>query len=70
MKKTYYSDMITEASDQKALFRGDDKISHKIVKTHLPAHTSSEELANCFQDFFSDKIVKLPSTTRLDSTRN
>ena len=66
-KKTYYS-MITEASDQKALFRVVDKISRKSVGSHLAAHTSFEELANHFQEFFSDKIVKLH--TRLYSIRD
>ena len=48
--------MITEASDQTALFKQVDKIYHKTVETHLPAHTSSEELANIFQEFCSDKM--------------
>ena len=43
-------------------------MSHKSVKTHLPAKTSPDELANCFQEFLSDKIVKL--RTHLDSTRD
>jgi hypothetical protein len=58
-KETHYSDMITQSSDQGMLFRVIDKISHKKSETVLPTHSSKEELANRFANFFQEKIEKI-----------
>lgn len=58
-KENYYSDMISDPSNQKSLFKIVDKISHKKSETILPDHSSPQKLANRFGEFFTDKIVKI-----------
>jgi hypothetical protein len=59
-KREYLSKKIDEhVNDQKALFKITDTLLHKNVATPLPSHTSSDELANRFADYFTDKIIKI-----------
>ena len=60
-KQKYYNKLISESSNQKNLFKIVDKLSHKKTYPVLPDHTSSEELANRFGEFFNEKIVKIRS---------
>jgi hypothetical protein len=60
--------MVSEAPDQKSLFKIVDKIAHTEPNNTLPEHSSSIELANRFGQFFSDKIVTIRN--KLDIFRN
>ncbi len=56
----YYNNIIKENSgDQKVLYKTVNKLLHRKAETPLPSHTSLEELAERFADFFSDKIMKI-----------
>ena len=59
-KRQYYADRIADCGkDQKQLFR----IVHGLLKTKgpevLPKHDSDQELADSFNEFFVNKIVKI-----------
>ena len=58
-KTEYFSAKINDAHDQKELFNLTNKLMHKVKCTKLPTHTSDEELANRFADFFTDKISRI-----------
>jgi hypothetical protein len=58
-KTEYFSANINDAHDQKELFNLTNKLMHKVKCTKLPTHTSDEELANRFADFFTDKISRI-----------
>jgi hypothetical protein len=67
-KKNYYTEMIDKSADQKSLFKVVDKMTNKKSESVLPEHSTSQELANSFVEFFSEKIVKLRN--RLDESRD
>jgi exonuclease III len=59
-KKQHYNTKIAELGhDTKAISRVIDEILHKNKEIKLPKHVSSEELANRFVTFFSDKITAI-----------
>jgi len=61
-KRDYLSDKINDnINDQKALFKITNAMLHKNTANKLPSHTSSEDLANMFADYFIDKIKKIQS---------
>jgi hypothetical protein len=67
-KESYYSQMIADSNDQKTLFKVVEKITHKKSETILPEHTSPQQLANQFGEFFTEKIKKI--RTQLMSTNS
>ena len=61
-RSTHYNEqIITNSSDQKALYQVVDKLMHRKSEPMLPSHDSLEDLANKFADFFADKIVRIRS---------
>ena len=57
-KESHFRNKIRDA-DPKQLFRVVDSLSHVAVPTSFPEHTTSEELANRFADFFRTKIERI-----------
>ncbi|XP_077985142.1 uncharacterized protein LOC144439783 [Glandiceps talaboti] len=56
-KINYYRHIIQEnGNNQKALFNVVNKLLHKSKEMQLPSHTSTEEIAERFSNFFVDKI--------------
>ena len=59
-KAQYYHELIdANQGDQKQLFVIFNKMRQKTTEVNLPDHESSEQLANDFSAFFSDKIAKI-----------
>ena len=59
-KKDFYGRKISECqNDQKQIFKIANSLLHKSNETPLPEHESSQELANRFADFFTEKINKI-----------
>jgi len=67
-KEDYYSDKVKNCPDQKALFKVVNTLLCKTSSTILPDHESALGLANRFNDFFAEKIVKIRQ--QLDSVQN
>ena len=60
-KETHYTNLITESTDQKALFKVVNYLSNKKQENALPQHMSAQDMANRFATVFYDKIVKIRS---------
>ena len=59
-KKDYYNNLIAESStDSKNLSNIVKEILHQRSEMKLPEHASTEELANRFAVFFTDKVCKI-----------
>ena len=59
-KRKFYRDKIDDCgNDQKRLFRITEELMHTAKETVLPTHTSPEDLADQFADFFDEKIAKI-----------
>lgn len=58
-KCKYYSERISECKDQRDLFRVTDEILHQKGKSKLPSYTDTSQLADQFNNFFSDKIKRI-----------
>ena len=58
-KTRYYKEAIKSCNNQKEVYQVTNKLLYKGKVSSLPSHTSVEELANRFADFFTDKIVKI-----------
>ena len=59
----YYSNLITEHStDSRRLFRTVNLVMHRNTPNPLPDHSSPEQLANEFRDFFRSKVEKIRNT--------
>ena len=57
-KKTYYHDKLS-VRDQKQLYTVANNLLHRSKAKTLPTHSSAEELANKFGNFFHDKVQLL-----------
>ncbi len=59
-KRDYYSTRIANmAGDQRGLSRKIAKLLNCNMLQKLPSHSSLDDLANNFPDFFEDKILKI-----------
>ena len=59
-KHTYYTDMVSESSDNpRKLWSSINKILHRKKSTQLPDHDQLSTLTNSFSSFFVDKIAKI-----------
>jgi hypothetical protein len=67
-KKQYYSDLVGKCDNQKELFKIIDTLLHRKNAPSFPKHSSPEELANSFSDFFIDKIQTI--RTSLEAANN
>jgi hypothetical protein len=67
-KRDFYSERVKECPDQKSLFKVANTLLNKSSSTSLPDHTCSQDLANRFNDFFTQKIKNIRQ--RLDTTQS
>jgi DNA-directed RNA polymerase subunit F len=58
-KTKYYSEMVTNSTGQKELFKIVDKLMHRKTVSPLPKHETPLELANRFSEYFDEKIRTL-----------
>ena len=59
-KSSYYCDKIKSSNgDQKQLFKISNELLHKNKCRPLPTHSDSQQLANEFQEYFTNKINKI-----------
>ena len=58
-KRSYYSDLITNAKDQKELYNITNRLLHKTKCKTLPQCTSDSDLAERFSSFFIKKIADI-----------
>ena len=66
-QKIYYSKVITEAgNNQKELFKVVNEVLDRKKIKSLPEHSDSKQLADEFNQFYIDKIVKLRKTISTD----
>ena len=68
-QRLYYSKVISEAGkDQKKLFNIVNKMLDKTEQKFLPTHTDAKQLANEFNQFYVNKIVKLRESIPSDES--
>ena len=67
-KKQYYGDKIKSA-DQKSFFKLANSLMHKPKGLSLPLYQSATSLANKFNDFFVNKIVKIREDLKIIVTK-
>jgi hypothetical protein len=58
-RESFYSDKISNCSDQKQLFKVANQLLHRKTVAPLPEHESLEDLAEKFSQFFIDKIKNI-----------
>ena len=66
-KRDFYSEKVKECPDQKSLFKIANSLLNKSSSNSLPDHTCPQDLANRFNNFFSQKIENIRK--RLDQTQ-
>jgi len=65
-KKDYFTEAINKSSTSKEVFQIGNSLLFKKKECSLPSHTSAEQLANKFSDFFHNKIVRIRTSLTSD----
>ena len=70
-RREFYTDFVTENSNnQRQLFKATTRLMNLEKEMTLPVHTSSEELANQFGDYFVTKIRDIRSSIGTDDSNS